>query len=102
MAALEGTWHVKRESGLLPPFGVGKRIAGDSGWTTVGGLPAAPFRVAGTTLVYRGWPIRDELEARADGTWSGRGILLGREFCRFRLVPAPPEQPSGTSEPSNG
>jgi hypothetical protein len=46
----------------------------------------APFRVAGKTLVYRRWPIRDELEPDA-GFWGGRGFLFGREFCRFRLVP---------------
>ena len=88
MATLDGTWRVERESGLLPPFGVGKRVAAGGGWTTLGGVAVAPFRVAGTTLVYRGWPVRDVLEERPDGTWSGRGYLLGREFCRFRLVPA--------------
>ena len=30
--------------------------------------------------------IRDELEARDDGGWDGRGLLLGREIGRFRLV----------------
>jgi hypothetical protein len=94
MNSLDGSWRVERERGLLPPFGLGKRIRGDSGWTTVAGLPAAPFRVAGRTLVYRGWPIRDELELTPGGTWAGRGIFMGREFCRFRLVPVAEAQPS--------
>ena len=101
MPRLEGTWRVEREAGVLPPFGVGKRIAGGEGWTTLAGIPVAPFRVAGSTLVYRGWPVRDVLEPCADGTWVGRGILLGREFCRFRLVPAAEKQPQQASDPSN-
>jgi hypothetical protein len=99
--ALDGTWRVERKSGFLPPAGLGKRIRGDAGWTTVAGLPVAPFRVAGRTLVYRGWPVRDELEPQADGSWAGRGVLLGHEFCRFRLVRADGAQPQGTSPPSN-
>ena len=94
MSSLDGTWRVERESGLLPPFGVGKRISAAAGWTTVAGIPVAPFRVAGSTLVYRGWPVRDVLEPRGDGTLSGRGFLLGREFCRFRLVPTTSTQPA--------
>jgi hypothetical protein len=90
---LEGRWRVERESGVLPPFGVAKRIAGGEGWTLLGGVPVAPFRLEGTTLVYRGWPVRDELEPRGDGSWSGRGLLLGREFCRFRLVRTGGEAP---------
>jgi hypothetical protein len=86
MATLEGAWRVEREAGLLPPFGLSKTISGGSGWTRAAGLPVAPFRVSGTTLVYRGWPVRDELREGPDGTWAGRGLLLGREFCRFRLV----------------
>ena len=78
---------MEREAGLLPPFGLSKRIRGETGWTLAAGVPVAPFRVEGTTLVYRGWPVRDELAPRADGTWGGRGLVLGREFCRFRLVP---------------
>jgi hypothetical protein len=83
---LNGSWRVERESGLLPPLGLTKTISGDTGWTNAVGLPVAPFRVEGTTLVYRGWPIRDELEAQADGSWVGRGFVLGREFCKFRLT----------------
>jgi hypothetical protein len=86
MNSLDGRWRVERRSGLLPPFGLTKRIANGKGWTLAAGVPVAPFRVAGTTLVYRGWPVRDELEPTADGSWEGRGVLAGREFCRFRLV----------------
>jgi hypothetical protein len=90
---LDGVWRIEREAGALPPFGLSKRIFGPSGWTLVAGLPAAHFHVrrneAGrATLDYVGVPVRDELTARADGTWAGRGLLAGREFCRFRLVRA--------------
>jgi hypothetical protein len=88
---LDGVWRVERVSGALPPFGLSKRIFGDGGWTLVGGVPAAHFRVkladdGRATLDYIGMPVRDELAPREDGTWGGRGVLLGREFCRFRLV----------------
>ena len=86
MSELDGTWQVEREAGVLPPFGLSKKIERGHGWTRALGLPVAPFRVAGRTLVYRGWPVRDELAPRPDGSWAGRGLLLGREFCRFRLV----------------
>ena len=88
MANLDGTWTVERVSGLLPPFGLSTRIAGGRGWTRAAGVPVAAFRLDGTTLVYRVWPIRDELEPAADGAWNGRGLVLGRQFCRFRLVRA--------------
>lgn len=86
MADLDGDWRVEREAGVLLPLGLTKRIRGGSGWTAVAGIPAAFFRVEGTTLVYRGLPLRDELEPRPDGGWDGRGLALGREFCRFRLI----------------
>ena len=86
MTKLEGAWRVEREAGLLPPFGLTKTIGEGSGWTRAAGIPVAPFRVEGTTLVYRGWPLRDELVECPDGSWEGRGLLLGREFCKFRLV----------------
>jgi hypothetical protein len=86
VTSLDGQWRVERIDGLLPPSGVTKRIVAGSGWTLVGGVPVAFFRVAGKTLVYRGWPVRDELEAGSDGSWLGRGLLGGREFCRFRMV----------------
>jgi hypothetical protein len=91
MSRLDGVWRVEREAGALPPFGLSKRIFGASGWTLVGGVPAAHFRVRRAdadhaTLEYVGWPVRDELTPRPDGSWAGRGVFLGREFCRFRLV----------------
>jgi hypothetical protein len=82
---LDGVWRVEREAGVLPPVGLSKKISGREGWTRALGVPVAPFRGVGRTLVYRGWPLRDELTPRADGSWSGRGLLLGREFCRFRM-----------------
>jgi hypothetical protein len=54
------------------------------------GLPVALFRLQGQTLAYRLLPIPDELTPKADGSWEGRGLLLGREFCRFRLAPESP------------
>ena len=89
-ADLEARWRVERVSGVLPPFGVRKRIAGGRGWTLLGPLPLAAFDVRGSTLVYRTLPVRDELEPCDDGTWLGRGLVRGREFCRFRLVPQAP------------
>ncbi len=87
---LDGVWKVVRESGILPPFGVSQRIFGEAGWTLVAGAPAAHFRVRRpasdrAVLDYVGLPVRDELVARDATTWDGRGLLLGREFCRFRL-----------------
>jgi hypothetical protein len=86
MTSLEGTWQVVRISGFLPPFGVSKQIGSGRGWTLLAGVPLAPFRVSETTLVYRGLPVRDELEPNEAGSWCGRGLIFGREFCRFRLV----------------
>jgi hypothetical protein len=85
---LEGEWLVERVSGLLPPGGLRKRIGKRTGSTRVGRLPIAFFRVCVDTLDYRVLPVRDELSPGRDGTWMGRGLLLGREFCRFRLVRA--------------
>ena len=81
-----GRWRVERAGGLLPP-GLRKRIGRRGGSTRLGPLPLALFRVRGRTLDYRLLPIRDELTPAGDGTWLGRGLLFGREFCRFRLVP---------------
>lgn len=83
---VEGSWKVKREAGLLPPF-VRKRIGPDAGWTLWFGVPVGKFIRAGDTLRYRLWPVRDELREE-NGEIHGRGLLLGREFCRFRLEPA--------------
>lgn len=86
MSDLDGFWRVERESGLLPPFGLTKRIRFGRGSTRLFGIPLAFFSVRGNRLVYRGLPVQDDLSRRPDGSWSGRGRLFGREFCRFRLV----------------
>jgi hypothetical protein len=85
-SGLEGSWRVERVSGLLPPGGLRKRIGARGGSTRLGPLPLALFRVRERTLDYLGWPVRDELRPAGDGSWVGRGLLFGREFCRFRLV----------------
>lgn len=84
--ALDGSWHVERVSGWLLPFGLRKEVAESRGSTRLGSLPIAFFDVRGRTLRYRGLPVRDELAPMPDGTWLGRGLVFGREFCRFRLV----------------
>jgi hypothetical protein len=84
-AEFAGVWRVERVGGLLPP-GLRKRIGRGGGSTRLGPLPLALFRVRGRTLDYRLLPIRDELTPAGDGSWLGRGLVLGREFCRFRLV----------------
>jgi hypothetical protein len=98
-SGLEGVWHVRRVSGLLPPLGVRKRIGTHSGSTRLGPLPLAPFRVCGSILDYRLIPVKDELSPLGDGTWVGRGLLLGREFCRFRLEPRRGSRSSGLGKP---
>ncbi len=85
MDRLEGAWKVRRESGLLPPFGIHKRIKGDRGWTMLGPIPIAPFKVEGTRLRYTFLPLEDELDLLDDGTFVGRGYVLGKKFCRFRM-----------------
>jgi hypothetical protein len=80
-----GRWRVERVGGLLPP-GLRKRIGRNGGSTRLGPVPLARFRVRGRTLDYQLLPLRDELMPAGDGSWLGRGLLLGREFCRFRLV----------------
>jgi hypothetical protein len=80
---------VARLSGLLPPAGIRKRIGRQSGSTSVGPIPLALFRIRGRTLDYVGWPVRDELVQNENGDWIGRGLVFGREFCRFRLVREP-------------
>ena len=86
MSELAGRWRVERVGGLLPPFGLRKRIGRDGGWTALGPLPLAPFRVCGQTLDYPFLRVRDELVEGDHGEWLGRGLILGREFCRFRLI----------------
>jgi hypothetical protein len=85
---LIGEWRVERVSGFLPPFGLRKHIGPRSGSTRVGPFPIGFFRVRGLILDYAWWPLRDELSRREDGEWVGRGLVFGREFCRFRLVRA--------------
>jgi len=80
-----GEWRVDRRAGLLPPRGLTKWIGPSRGVTRVFGVPVAPFRREGRRLVYQLLPVRDELSPRPDGSWDGRGLLFGREFCRFRL-----------------
>jgi hypothetical protein len=86
MNSTEGSWRVEWEAGLLPPKGVSKRIWSDRGYSALFGIPVAWFRLAGGRLRYLGLPIVDELSELPDGSWSGRGLLFGREFCRFRMV----------------
>jgi hypothetical protein len=92
MGALEGRWRIVREGGLLPPL-MRKQIHNGKGRLFLGLIPIGRFEVVGTTsvtLVYRRWPLRDEITLQPDGTWAGRGVLLGgKEFCRFRMVPMP-------------
>jgi hypothetical protein len=91
---LDGVWRVERVSGVLPPVGLSKRIFGDGGWTLLGGVPTSYFRVRArgvgrAELDYVGLPVTDELTPRDDGSWGGRGLMFGREFCRFRLIRDP-------------
>ena len=87
MAELDGVWNVERVSGFLPPMvGLRKRISGDRGETTFGGLPGVPFGVEGLTLRYRP-PLDgfvDELEPEGEG-FRGRATFRGREYGRFLL-----------------
>jgi hypothetical protein len=88
MPSLEGTWDVRRVSGLLPPLlGVRKVIAVDRGWTTVGPVRAG-FDVVGLELRYRG-PLRGFVDVvePADGGWAGQATFAGRRYARFRLDP---------------
>jgi ferritin-like metal-binding protein YciE len=87
MVDLDGTWEVRRVSGLLPPLvGVRKIISGRRGETKLGALPGIRFDVDGLRLCYRG-PLRglvDELEPDARG-FRGRATVGGREYGRFIL-----------------
>jgi hypothetical protein len=88
---LDGSWNVKRVSGMLPPMvGVQKRISGSSGQTRVGRLIGVPFDVVGLDLHYRA-PFSgfvDRLERDDDG-YLGRASFRGRGFGRFRLTRIP-------------
>ncbi len=83
---LQGSWKVRRLSGLLPP-GVTKEIAGGRGRTLLWGVPFGAFRMEGGRFVYRRWPIVDLVEpAPGDAdAFVGRGTVFGLTFCRFRL-----------------
>jgi ferritin-like metal-binding protein YciE len=86
---LDGVWDVKRTGGLLPPlYGLRKRIHGLRGRTELGRV-SVPFDVVGSELRYRGAleGFVDVLTAVPDG-WSGRALYRGREYGRFRLIPA--------------
>jgi hypothetical protein len=83
---LAGRWRVERTSGLLPPFGLRKRIGTDGGWTALGPLPLAPFRVHGRTLNYAVWPVRDELVEGRTGNGSAAGSSSAGSSAAFRLV----------------
>jgi hypothetical protein len=86
MRTLIGRFRVRRLSGLLPPFGVTKRIDGASGVTYLFGVPIGKFRVVGRRFVYRWWPIVDEIDGDDRNGYRGRGRLFGfLTFCRFRL-----------------
>ena len=82
-----GRWRIRCEEGLLPPLGIGKHTRASWGCTTVLGVPVAIFRIRPGTLDYMWLPLRDEIREMPDGSRRGRGLLLGREYCRFRMVP---------------
>jgi hypothetical protein len=90
MTSLDGTWNVRRVSGLLPPMiGVRKRISGNRGETKIGPLPRLPFRVEGLSLHYlvpfKGFVDELEPDGNADA-YRGRSLFRGRQLGRFRLV----------------
>jgi hypothetical protein len=105
-SALVGKWLVRRKAGLLPSFGLSKSIhCNGRGVTRVLGLPLLPFRVRarpdglGVEIRYRFLPLCDVLVPELDA-WSGRGLIFGREFCRFRLVrAAAPAWPAASPMP---
>jgi hypothetical protein len=86
---LDGVWHVERIGGLLPPLvGVGKRIDGGRGWTTVRSLPVLPFDVAGLELRYR-FPLQglvDVLVPDGPGGFAGLSTFFGRKLGTFRMI----------------
>jgi ferritin-like metal-binding protein YciE len=91
MSELDGTWHVRRTGGLLPPLaGVEKRIEGGRGETRLRGVTGVPFDVVGLELRYRA-PFTgfvDVLTPAGDG-YRGRATVLGRTFGHFELIPSP-------------
>jgi ferritin-like metal-binding protein YciE len=87
MSELDGTWDVRRVSGVLPPLtGVRKRISGTHGETVVVGGRGVPFDVRGMELRYRA-PLAflvDVLEPAGDG-FHGRATAFGRTYGEFEL-----------------
>lgn len=82
--AMDGHWRVRRVSGFLPP-GVTKRITAPVGQTLVFGRLFGTFDVLGDRFVYRFWPIVDVVAVADGDAFVGRGLVLGLQFCRFRL-----------------
>lgn len=101
--ALAGRFDVRRASGFLPPW-ISKTIERDGwGWTRWLGLPLFRFRVlartgGGAELRYVLLPVRDEL-LRDGAQWFGRGMVFGREFCTFWLVPRVPSSAAAALSP---
>lgn len=84
---IDGAWRIERRSGLLPPFGLTKRIEGGRGWTFFFGIPVGSFRVNGRRLEYVAWPVVDVMDPRPDGSWEGSALVGRWEFAQFRLTP---------------
>ncbi len=101
MTSLDGTWHVRRTSGFLPPLlGVRKTIEGEHGETHIGPFPGVPFTIRAHRLRYR-WPFHDFVdlvEPDGDG-FRGRAMFRGREYGRFVLARAEHERKSSSSTP---
>jgi ferritin-like metal-binding protein YciE len=90
VSELDGVWEVKRTGGALPPMvGVRKRIRGTTGRTEVGPVAVEFEVVDGRVLHYRR-PFDGFVDVLtpAEGGWTGRALFRGREYGRFRLLPA--------------
>ena len=86
---LSGRWSVERTGGLLPPLlGVGKRVEGARGWTTVAGIRLARFDVVGLQLRYRApfTGVVDQLVPETPSSYAGRATFRGRTFGTFRMT----------------
>jgi hypothetical protein len=86
---VDGEWEVRRTGGLLPPMSglVRKRVAGDRGWTIVGGV-RLPFDVQGRELRYR-FPLHalvDVLVPEGEDAYAGTATLFGRRVGTFRMT----------------
>ncbi|MFL5912406.1 MAG: hypothetical protein ACJ768_17795 [Gaiellaceae bacterium] len=94
---MDGEWEVRRTGGFLPPMSglVRKRVAGDRGWTIVGGL-RMPFDVQGRELRYR-FPLQglvDVLVPDGEDSYAGTAMLFGRRIGRFRMTRRSPTRRS--------